>query len=122
MPDYVEVFKAGDDVTFTAGAAITGGQLLAVTGVNIVAPTSGATDAWIAVAVQDAVTGSLVGTTAGGVQELTCATGVTAGQTVVPAAGGAVAPLGAGTNYAQVVGLALTTAVAGAKARVKLAR
>jgi hypothetical protein len=51
---------SADALTYTAGAAITGGQLLAFTGVDTVAPTAGATLAFAGVAGHDAATGQPV--------------------------------------------------------------
>lgn len=43
MADYLPLFKPGQDITSTTSAAVTGGQLLVVSGSGTVAPTSGAT-------------------------------------------------------------------------------
>lgn len=122
MADYVSVFAPGDDITMTASAAITGGQLVAVSGVKTVAPTGASTGAWLGVATTDAASGAKVGITSGGVQELVASGSVTAGDVVVPAAAGKVAAIGAGTTYSHVVGVALTTAADAAKVLVKFAR
>lgn len=122
MADYVSVFAPGDDITVTASAAVAAGQLVAVSGPKAVAPTSASTAAWLGVATTDAASGALLGVTSGGVQELTASAGVTAGDVVVAAADGEVAAIGAGTNYAHVVGVALTTVAADAKVLVKLVR
>jgi hypothetical protein len=123
MAEYVAVFKPGEDVTFTASAAVTGGQLVALTAAGAVAPTSGSTAAWMGVATTDAPTGAKVGVTSGGVQEVTASAAVAAGDVLIPAAAGRLAPIGAGTNYAQVVGVALTAAAAaGAPFRARFTR
>lgn len=123
MPDYVPVFKPGEDLTLTAGAAITGGRLVAVSGASTVTETSGATAAWIGVATVDTASGAKVAVTSGGVQVCTAAAAVVAGDVLIPAAAGRVTPIGAGTNYAQVVGIALTAAAAaGDPVRVRFAR
>jgi hypothetical protein len=123
MADYIPVFKPGQDITLTAGAAIVGGELVAVSGANTVTKTSAATGAWLGVATQDAASGAKVGVTSGGVQELIASAAIAVGDVLVPAANGRVAPIGAGTNYSQVVGVALTAqGTAGQKARVKMAR
>lgn len=123
MADYIPVFKPGEDITQTAGAAIVGGRLVAVSGANTVTETSGATAAWLGVARQDAASGAKVVVTSGGVQEIVAGAAVAAGDVLIPAATGRVVPIGAGTNYAQVVGVALSAAGAGGTAvRVKMAR
>lgn len=122
MADYVSVFKPGEDLTMTAAATITGGQLVYVSAANSVTPTAGATAAWLGVATTDAANGAKVGITSGGVQEVTASGAVAVGDVLIPAAAGKVAAIGGGTNYAQVVGIALTAAADAAKARVRFVR
>ena len=62
MADYIPVFKPGQDLTMTAGAAITGGELVALSAANTVVKTAGASAAWLGVAMQDAASGAKVGT------------------------------------------------------------
>ena len=64
MADYAPV-KPGEVLTYTAGAAITGGQLLAFTAADTVQPTSGPTLAVAGVAGHDAATGQPVTVYAG---------------------------------------------------------
>lgn len=59
MADYTPVL-ARETASWTAGAAITAGQLLAFTGPDTVSPTAGATTAWAGVAGHDAAAGSPV--------------------------------------------------------------
>lgn len=122
MAEYIPIFKPGEDITMTAGAAITGGRLVFVSAANTVQETAGATAAWLGVATTDAASGAKVGVTSGGVQEVTASGAVAVGDVLVPAAAGRVAAIGAGTNYAQQVGVALTAAADGAKIRVKFTR
>jgi hypothetical protein len=96
MPDYTPV--NGGDVaefhTWVAGAAITGGQLLAITADNTVSPAAGATLAIAGVAGHDAATGALVTVhTGGGVvhETQTTAAAVAAGALLQSAAGGLLA-------------------------------
>lgn len=122
MADYIPIFKPGMDLTMTAGAAIVGGRLVAVSANNTVTETAAATEKWLGVAMQDAASGAKVAVTSGGVQELTAGGAVAIGVNVVAAAAGKVVTVGAGTAF-QVVGIALTTAAAdGDKIRVKMAR
>lgn len=132
MADYVPVFRPGTDITLTASAAVTGGQLVVVSGVSSVAPAAAAAAVnWLGVATTDAAAGVNVGVTSGGVQELTCTSAVTAGDLVVTSGtAGEIAPLAAVTTPTAgdvsgtraIVGLALTSAAAGAKARIKMER
>jgi predicted RecA/RadA family phage recombinase len=123
MGDYIPVFKPGDDITMTAGAAITSGELVYVSAANAVQKTAGANAAWLGVATTDAASGAKVGITSGGVQELVVAAAVVAGDVLISAANGRVTPLASETNYARVVGIALTAQpTTGQKCRVKMAR
>ncbi|WP_063017184.1 MULTISPECIES: capsid cement protein [Nocardia] len=121
MPEYAAIFKPGEAFSRVTSAAVTGGQLLIVSGNDTVAPSSAATSAWLGVAAQDGGSGDLVTVLTGGVHELAASGAIAAGARVVPAAAGAVADIGAGTDYSQVVGVALAAA-SGGKVRVKLAR
>lgn len=121
MPEYAAIFKPGEAFTRTTSAAVTGGQVLIVSGNDTVAPSSAASGAWLGVAAQDAASGDPVTVLTGGVHELAASGAIAAGARVIPAAAGAVADLGAGTDYSQVVGIALAAA-SGGKVRVKLAR
>jgi hypothetical protein len=123
MADYVPVFSPGEDITQTAGAAITAGQLVSLSAANTVVPTAAATAAWLGVATTDAANGAKVGITCGGVQEVKCSAAVAVGDVVIPASTGRVAPIGAGTNYAQQVGVAMTsTSAADQTLHVKFTR
>ena len=109
MADHSPKFLPGQNVTLTAGAAITGKQLLYVSGVNTVSPTTASTPAWIGVARQDTASGEKVVIVRGGVQELISSGAIAAGDRVIPGAAGAVVTIGAG-NAAHTVGTALTAA------------
>ncbi|MBF6399777.1 DUF2190 family protein [Nocardia cyriacigeorgica] len=121
MAEHSPIFNPGAAITRTASDAVTGGQLLIVSGNNTVAPSSAASGAWLGVAAFDAASGAAVTVLSGGVHELAASGAIAAGARVIPAAAGAVADLGAGTDYSQVVGVALAAA-AGGKVLVKLAR
>lgn len=120
MSDYLPVKADGDEITFVAASAITGGQVVYMTAAGTVATTTAATDAVLGVAAFDAGTGDNVTVYCEGVHELTASGSITAGATVASAASGQVAAFGAGTNYAQVFGRAITSASNGAKVRVLL--
>lgn len=122
MPEYLPVFKPGLAPTLKASAAITGGQLVVVSGSGTIAPSSTATHLWVGVSSNDAAVNDNVTVFSGGVQAVTASANITAGQLVEPAANGAVAPHTNGTNDVNTVGLALSTAAAGAKVRVRFIR
>lgn len=122
MADYLPLYAPGRAITRSASAAVTGGQLLAVSGSGTVAPTSAATASWLGVAAFDAAIGSQVTVHSGGVQRLTASGAITAGALVEAAATGKVATHTNGTNDINVVGLALTTAADGAPVEVKFLR
>jgi len=130
MAEYLPVFKPGQAVTLKASAAITGGQLLIVTGAGTVGPSTAGAVNWIGVASNDAATNDNVTVYADGVQSVTASGTVTAGDLVVAAAAGAVSTLAAVTTPTPadvtgargIVGVALSTATNGNKVRVKFAR
>jgi hypothetical protein len=112
MSDYAPIYFPADRLPRTTSATVTKGQLLYVSGVDTVAPTSAATGAWIGVAGHDAASGAQVVVYTEGVHELAASGSITAGDNVVPAAAGAVATQGtpSAANDVQVVGVALNTA------------
>ena len=115
------IFAPGQDVTYTASAAVTGGQLVAVTGNRTVGPAAAGSSAWIGVADHDAASGTKVNVTSGGIHELAASGAVAAGANVIAAASGAVATIGAEADYSKIVGVAIAAA-ANSKVLVKLAR
>lgn len=121
MGDYSPKFKPGMDITLSAGATIVGGQLLFVSGVNLVSPTAASVPNWAGVARQDTATGDKVVVSRGGVQKLVASGGINAGDRVIPAAAGRVITIGAG-NVAHSVGTALTTVADGAVVLVLMDR
>lgn len=118
MADYTPIHLPGHSITLTAGAAITGGQVVHVTGVNTVGPAAAASIKTVGVAAHDAASGAKVVVVGGRVVHETTAQGaVTAGDLLkVGTVAGSVAAIGAGT-YDQAVGVALTTAADGALVR-----
>lgn len=130
MASYVPLFNPGQAITSQASAAVTGGQLLAVSGSGTVAPAGANALNWVGVATQDAANGEKVGVVSGGVQRLTASGAVTAGDVVVAAAAGQVSTLAAVTtptaadvtNTRAIVGIALTTAANGALVEIKMER
>lgn len=117
MAEYLPLFTPGQAVTFTASAAVTGGQLVEVTGDRAVAPAAADSPSVVGVAGYDAAAGDPVTVFAGGVQQLVASGAIAAGDRVAAAADGAVATLGVATNP---VGTALTAAADGATVQIKL--
>lgn len=119
--DYVPLYLAGTQASCVAGAAITAGQLVVITGGSIVGggvnptvtPTAGATTSQVGVAAANAASGAPVSVYFGGVHVLAASGAINAGDPVVAAAGGAVADLGSGTTYDQVIGHAWSAAANG---------
>jgi len=122
MADYLPKRKPGQALVMTASAAITGGQLVRVSGSGTVAPTSAASADWLGVAAQDAPSGAVVTVFTGGVQRVTASGTIAAGANVEGAASGQVASHTNGTADANIVGLALTAATTGNPVDVQFLR
>lgn len=119
MSDYSPLYQPGHAIPSQSSAAITGGKLVAVSGPGTVATAGANATGWVGVAAFDvAASGEQVNVLSGGVQRLLASGAVTAGDTVVCAAAGAVSTLAAVTtptaadvtNTRAIVGTALTTA------------
>lgn len=137
MPQTVPVYKPGSTIPSTASVAVTGGQLVGVSGSGTVAPTAAAQASWVGVAAFDVAAGDRVTIHAGGVQRLIASGAVTAGDVLIAAAvAGRVAKVAATTatavataateadinNTRAIVGTALTTAADGAVVEVQMER
>lgn len=125
MSDYVPIHNPGHEFTQTASAAIVGGNTLANSGVDTVAPAiSASATKYVGVAAHDAANGAKV-TVLGGVgmvHESIAAGGITAGDLViVGAVAGTIATVGAAT-FDKVIGIALTTAADTALCKWKATR
>ena len=121
MAEYLPIYRPGQVLTLKASAAVTGGQLLAITGSGTVGPAGAAAANWVGVAAFDGATNDNVTIHSGGVQSLTASGAITAGDSLVSAAAGQVST-GAAATPSAFVGVALTSAANGAKVRVKVAR
>lgn len=119
MAEQTPAYFPADRLPRTTSAAVTGGQLLVVSGNDTVAPSSAASAAWLGVAGHDAANGAQVVVYTVGVHLVPASGAIAAGANVVPAAAGAVADIGAGTAFNQVVGVALSAA-SGGKVLIKL--
>jgi len=108
MTDYLPKHQPGAAITRTASAAITGGQVVVVSGSGTVAPSAAADAKWVGVAGHDAESGDSVTIFKGGVQRPLASAAITAGDIVVTAAAGRVVT-NASPGAGQQVGIALTT-------------
>lgn len=126
MADYIPIFIPGEAITLTASAAITGGQLLSVSGNGTVAPAAAGAASWIGVAAFDAASGTRVTVYPRGVvHESTADSAITAADQLQTGATGKVKTLAAAaaattadiTAARAVIGVALTTAADLAKVR-----
>lgn len=123
MADYLPLHKPGQAVTRAASAAITGGQLVSVSGSGTVAPSAAADVGWLGVASQSVASGASLAVFCGGTQRLVAGTGgVTAGTHVHAGASGTVVTHTDGTNDYEIVGLALTTATATNLVEIQMGR
>jgi hypothetical protein len=113
MPDYSPLYLPGHEFTSTASAAITGGQLVAVSGSDTVAPAAAGSNAFVGVAAFDAALNGLVTVFGRGPIHISTASGaITAGDRVNSGAAGTVAT---GAAALTNIGVALTTAADGAQ-------
>jgi hypothetical protein len=114
MADYAPKFLYAEQVSSTASATITGGQLLVVSGSGTVAPAGADAANVIGVASFDAATNARVGYNPRGMVHVTTTAGaVTAGNNAFSAAAGTVDDTGTAANK---VGVFLTSAGSGEKA------
>lgn len=113
MSDYVPVYTPGESFTSTASAAITGGQLVEVTGSGTVGPAGAASTKVVGLAAFDCASGARVTVWANKpVHEATASGAVTAGDLLGAAAAGQVVT-NATPAAGVLVGVALTTATNG---------
>lgn len=121
MGDYLPYIQAVAPFSSTASAAVTGGQLVEVTGVNTVGPAAVNSVKVVGVAAHDAATsaGLTVHPISGNIHETVSTAGSTQGDRITAAAAGAVASTAAATAAAAGtdLGVALNTATAGNKVR-----
>ncbi|WP_295035521.1 capsid cement protein [uncultured Microbacterium sp.] len=109
MADHLPLFKPGQAVTFTATAAITGGQVVEVSGDRKVAPAGAASTKAIGTAGLDVASGdTLVVHLNGPVDTVVAAAAITAGAEVEAAALGQAQTRTTGRS----LGIALTAATA----------
>lgn len=121
MTEYLPKLKPGQAFTRQASAAITGGQVVAVTGNGTVGPAAADSTAWCGVAAFDVASGESVTVYAGGVQRPVASGAIAAGAMVKCAAAGRVATA-ATPAIGQPVGIALSTAADGQPVDVQFNR
>ncbi|OMH30646.1 capsid cement protein [Tersicoccus sp. Bi-70] len=117
MADYLPLFRAGESPTHAVSAAVTGGQLVEVTGDRVVGPATADSAKVVGVASADTPLGERVAVFRGGVQRLTASGAIAAGDRVAAAADGKVSTTG--TNK---IGTALAAAADGALAPIQMDR
>jgi hypothetical protein len=122
MAEYLPDKEPGQDITMTASAGITAGQLVRVSGSGTVAPTSAASADWLGVAGSDTASGAKLTVYTGGVQILVASGTIAAGANVEGAASGQAASHTNGTADYNIVGLALTAATVGNPVSVQMIR
>lgn len=120
MSDYIPL-HLGEAITRTASAAVTGGQVVVVSGEGTVAPAGATSTAWLGVAAFDAAAGEDVTVHKGGVQRPVASGAVAAGAMVATAATGKVATAATPT-VGQLVGVALSAAADGETVDVDFVR
>lgn len=114
MADYSPKFIYAEQITSTASATITGGQVLVVSGSGTVAPAGADAANVIGVACTDAASGAYVSyNPRGKVHVTTTAGAVTAGNNAFTGAAGTVDDTGTAANK---IGVFLTSAASGATA------
>ncbi len=114
MGAYYPIFMGPPPHTAVPSTAVTGGQVLEVSGSGTVGPAAAASVKVVGVAGFDAAANVEVTVFRGGVQELVATGTVTQGEQVECAASGTVRTLASG----RAIGVALTTATNGNKTQV----
>jgi hypothetical protein len=115
MADYLPI-ESDHSFTSTTSAAVTGGQVLAVSAAGTVAPAGANVANSVGVAAFDvAASGGLITYYRGGVQEVVASGSIAAGDNISTAASGQVATT---TSTNPVIGVALTAATTGNKVQV----
>ena len=111
MADYAPKYAPGGDVTYLAGAAITGGQVVYLSAAGTVLLTAAAHANVMGVATRDIASGERVAVSRGGVQRCVSGDAITVGDPLKSAATGRVVPYVVGTDpITQYLGFALTAA------------
>lgn len=111
MAEHTPKYFPADRLPSTTSAAVTGGQVLVVSGNNTVAPIAAPNEAWLGVAAHDADSGAPVVVYTEGVHEVPASGAIAAGKPVRGAAAGAVAAFVNATDEPEeIIGTALSAA------------
>lgn len=111
MAEHTPKYFPADRLPRTTSATVTGGQVLAVSGNDTVAPIAAPNEAWLGVAAHDAASGERVVVYTVGVHQVPASGAIAAGKPVIGAAGGAVAAFTNGTDEPEeIIGTALSAA------------
>ncbi len=111
MAEHTPKYFPADRLPRTTSATVTGGQVLAVSGNDTVAPIAAPNEAWLGVAAHDAASGAQVVVYTTGVHQVPASGAIAAGKPVIGAAGGAVAAFTNGTDEPEeIIGTALSAA------------
>ena len=111
MGDYTPKFLPGQNVTYTAGAPITGGQVVYLSAAGTCQLTSAASPVVLGVATRDVIAGDKLAVSSGGVQRCVSGAAIAVGDPLKSAATGRVVPYVVGTDpVTQLIGFALTAA------------
>lgn len=122
MGEYTPTHIPGHDKTYTATAAVTGGQVIEVSATGESgAPTSAASNHTVGLALYDAAIGARFAVCSGGYQTPLSGAAITAGVPVKSGAAGTVVPWVSGTDGAELIvaKAILTVASAGLPVLVK---
>jgi predicted RecA/RadA family phage recombinase len=115
MADYTPKFLPGQNVTYSAGAAITGGQVVYLSAAGTCLLTAAAHANVLGVATRDVASGELLAVSRGGVQRCTSGAAIAVGDPLKSAATGRVVPFVVGTDAETLrIGFALTAVGAAA--------
>jgi hypothetical protein len=107
-------------LTLTASATITGGQIVIYTGNRTCGPAGAGATAVAGIAMHNAASGEKVSVATDGVWPATATGAIAAGDTLITAAAGTVAPAGATPDARTVIGRAQEAIANLATGRVKL--
>lgn len=120
MGEYTPIYMPGTTINGTLSTAVVGGNLVEVSATGTIGVAGAGSVKVVGVAAQDGAIGAKISYFVGGVAELVASGTVTAGQTVEAAAAGQVSTHTDGTGDGKIVGVALTTATTGNKARIQM--
>lgn len=117
MASYTPLYSPGDAISVTASVAVTGGQIVEITGSGTVGPAAANSVKVLGVAAFDAAANARVTVHVGKhIQEVTASGAIAAGDLVAAGANGTISTNAVPAAGVQ-AGVALTSAASGAKAQ-----